>query len=145
MTKLLAQPPSAFTWDMLAQRPVVSPPPYAIKEDLYQRDCEVALCDLRRYLLRPRLLLNKSVIFQFFLYTRLILPILTYPLKTSSKPMLQGGQKEEKIQMATQAVSRDSMKSTWRFANRNQWTINHWLIELLNVSHVSFGVDIPVH
>ncbi|EED22806.1 conserved hypothetical protein [Talaromyces stipitatus ATCC 10500] len=44
-----------------------------------------------------------------------------------------------------ESPSKDSMKSTWRRANRDQWTITHWLLELLNVHHVCLDLDVPVH
>lgn len=40
---------------------------------------------------------------------------------------------------------KDSMKSTWRKAPRDQWNINHWLIELLNVHPFELDQEIPVH
>lgn len=44
-----------------------------------------------------------------------------------------------------QPASKDSMKSTWRQSNRDQWTITHWLFEILNVHHVALDLDVPVH
>ena len=37
------------------------------------------------------------------------------------------------------------MKSTWRLANRDTWTIDHWAIELLNVHPIDLNKPIPVH
>ncbi|KAK2592619.1 hypothetical protein QQS21_009684 [Conoideocrella luteorostrata] len=41
--------------------------------------------------------------------------------------------------------SKDSMKSTWRFGDRSQWTIHHWIIELLYAYHWDPALPIPVH
>ncbi|KAL5001070.1 hypothetical protein BDV10DRAFT_199365 [Aspergillus recurvatus] len=40
---------------------------------------------------------------------------------------------------------KDSMKSTWRKTDRNQWDIHHWLLELLNIHSVSLDKEVPVH
>lgn len=40
---------------------------------------------------------------------------------------------------------KDSMKSTWRLASRDQWNINHWLIEILNVHPIALDKEVPVH
>ena len=37
------------------------------------------------------------------------------------------------------------MRSTWRRADREQWTTHHWLIELLNAHPVDLDKPIPVH
>ncbi|KAE8403496.1 hypothetical protein BDV37DRAFT_294426 [Aspergillus pseudonomiae] len=47
--------------------------------------------------------------------------------------------------MATQPNPKDSMKSTWRTASRDEWNINHWAIELLNVHPTELNKEIPVH
>lgn len=43
-----------------------------------------------------------------------------------------------------QGNPRDSMKSTWRL-DRSQWTIYHWLLENLGVTHLDLGREVPVH
>lgn len=40
---------------------------------------------------------------------------------------------------------KDSMKSTWRFADRNQWTVHHWMFELLGIHSTTIGTKAPVH
>ena len=40
---------------------------------------------------------------------------------------------------------KDSMKSTWRLLDRNDWTIFHWFYEILGVHPTSLDKDIPVH
>lgn len=47
--------------------------------------------------------------------------------------------------MATTANPKDSIKSTWRRGDRNEWTHHHWLIELLNAHHVDLDTPVPVH
>jgi hypothetical protein len=37
------------------------------------------------------------------------------------------------------------MKSTWRLANRDEWTVNHWIFEVLHVHHISLDMEVPVH
>lgn len=37
------------------------------------------------------------------------------------------------------------MKSTWRQANRDEWTIHHYLIDFLNVYPVDLDREVPVH
>ncbi|KFY29533.1 hypothetical protein V493_02299 [Pseudogymnoascus sp. VKM F-4281 (FW-2241)] len=37
------------------------------------------------------------------------------------------------------------MKSTWRLADRNQWTFYHWLYELLDIHPSTIGKEVPVH
>jgi len=39
---------------------------------------------------------------------------------------------------------KDSMKSTWR-ADKSQWGLIHWIIEILNVHHVNLSQEVPVH
>lgn len=40
---------------------------------------------------------------------------------------------------------KDSMKSTWRLAPRDQWSIHHWLLELLNAHPIALDQEVPVH
>ena len=40
---------------------------------------------------------------------------------------------------------KDSMKSTWPHASRDQWTIHHWLIDTLNVYPIALDKEVPVH
>ena len=40
---------------------------------------------------------------------------------------------------------KDSMKSTWRRADRAEWTIFHWFYEITNIHHVALDKDVPVH
>ncbi|KFY79460.1 hypothetical protein V498_08939 [Pseudogymnoascus sp. VKM F-4517 (FW-2822)] len=40
---------------------------------------------------------------------------------------------------------KDSMKSTWRYGDRNEWTIHHWFYELLNIQPSIAGKEVPVH
>ncbi|KAL4909925.1 hypothetical protein BDW74DRAFT_45829 [Aspergillus multicolor] len=40
---------------------------------------------------------------------------------------------------------KDSMKSTWRDGNRDDWNFYHHLIDFLNVYHVDHGRTVPVH
>ncbi|RMJ28174.1 Fatty acid hydroxylase superfamily [Aspergillus sp. HF37] len=48
--------------------------------------------------------------------------------------------------MATsKANPKDSMKSTWRLASRDQWNHNHWLLELLNAHPIDLNQKVPVH
>ncbi|KAF7592932.1 hypothetical protein BBP40_012256 [Aspergillus hancockii] len=47
--------------------------------------------------------------------------------------------------MAAKPNPKDSMKSTWRQAPRDTWTIHHWAIELLNVHPIDLDKEIPVH
>ncbi|KAF5862009.1 hypothetical protein ETB97_012244 [Aspergillus alliaceus] len=43
------------------------------------------------------------------------------------------------------ANPKDSMKSTWRQAPRDEWTIHHWAIECLNVHPTDLNKEIPIH
>ncbi|PWY89990.1 hypothetical protein BO70DRAFT_132080 [Aspergillus heteromorphus CBS 117.55] len=47
--------------------------------------------------------------------------------------------------MASARNPKDSMKSTWRTANRDEWSISHWALELLNAHHISLDKEVPVH
>ncbi|KAI9708445.1 MAG: hypothetical protein M1820_003905 [Bogoriella megaspora] len=47
--------------------------------------------------------------------------------------------------MIPQTNPKDSMKSTWRHADRTQWTVYHWIYERLNIYHVSLNQKVPVH
>lgn len=40
---------------------------------------------------------------------------------------------------------KDSMKSTWRQADRNEWTIFHWFYELLGIHPTALDKEVPVH
>ncbi|KZZ99704.1 Fatty acid hydroxylase [Moelleriella libera RCEF 2490] len=40
---------------------------------------------------------------------------------------------------------KDSIKSTWRFDNRKNWTIHHWILDRLNAHHWDPKLPIPVH
>ncbi|PYH92553.1 fatty acid hydroxylase superfamily protein [Aspergillus ellipticus CBS 707.79] len=40
---------------------------------------------------------------------------------------------------------KDSMKSTWRTACRDQWGPPHWALELLNAHPIALGQKVPVH
>ncbi|KAM4064112.1 fatty acid hydroxylase superfamily protein [Hirsutella rhossiliensis] len=44
-----------------------------------------------------------------------------------------------------QANSKDFMKSTWRRQNRSEWTIYHWLFEIVGVHPTYLDNEIPVH
>ncbi|RAL13119.1 sterol desaturase family protein [Aspergillus homomorphus CBS 101889] len=45
----------------------------------------------------------------------------------------------------THSDPKDSMKSTWRQLDRDQWSIAHWFVEILGVHHVSLDQDVPIH
>ncbi|KAL4934530.1 sterol desaturase family protein [Aspergillus undulatus] len=47
--------------------------------------------------------------------------------------------------MATNVNPKDSMKSTWRDANRDEWNFYHHLIDFLNVYPVDRDREVPVH
>ncbi|KAL4873823.1 hypothetical protein BDV12DRAFT_53592 [Aspergillus spectabilis] len=47
--------------------------------------------------------------------------------------------------MATKVNPKDSIKSTWRDGNRDEWTFYHWLIEYLNVYPIERDKEVPVH
>ncbi|KAJ3549062.1 hypothetical protein NM208_g703 [Fusarium decemcellulare] len=40
---------------------------------------------------------------------------------------------------------KDSMKSTWRRADRSTWTVSHWFFELTGIHPVSLDKEVPVH
>ena len=40
---------------------------------------------------------------------------------------------------------KDSIKSTWRRADRSQWTVYHWLMHSMDLHHVSLDQQVPVH
>jgi sterol desaturase/sphingolipid hydroxylase (fatty acid hydroxylase superfamily) len=46
---------------------------------------------------------------------------------------------------STKTNPKDSIKSTWRQGDRKDWTIHHWLIEILNAHPVSLDKEIPIH
>lgn len=46
---------------------------------------------------------------------------------------------------ATGANPKDSMKSTWRKADRKTWTHHHWLIEILGLHPTKDGEEVPIH
>ncbi|KHO01375.1 Fatty acid hydroxylase [Metarhizium album ARSEF 1941] len=43
------------------------------------------------------------------------------------------------------ANPKDSMKSTWRFGDRSQWTAYHWVVELMGLYHWDPKRPVPVH
>ncbi|KAF0640968.1 hypothetical protein FPSE5266_03275 [Fusarium pseudograminearum] len=43
------------------------------------------------------------------------------------------------------ANPKDSMKSTWRLADRKNWTTSHWFFEYLGIHPVSLDKQVPVH
>ncbi|KAI9376141.1 hypothetical protein BJX61DRAFT_461330 [Aspergillus egyptiacus] len=47
--------------------------------------------------------------------------------------------------MNIQRNPKDSMKSTWRQTDRSQWTLYHWLYEILDIHPTFLEKDIPVH
>ncbi|KAJ5557022.1 hypothetical protein N7494_000937 [Penicillium frequentans] len=47
--------------------------------------------------------------------------------------------------MDTKPASKDSMRSTWRTADRSEWTHQHWALELLNAHPIELGKEVPVH
>ncbi|KAI2787266.1 Fatty acid hydroxylase vlmA [Penicillium oxalicum] len=47
--------------------------------------------------------------------------------------------------MDPKPLSKDSMRSTWRTADRSEWTRAHWALEILNVHPIELGKEIPVH
>lgn len=47
--------------------------------------------------------------------------------------------------MATSANPKDSIKSTWRQADRSTWSFPHKLIDLINIHHVDLNKEVPVH
>lgn len=47
--------------------------------------------------------------------------------------------------MSTVSNPKDSMKSTWRTADKNTWTFHHHIINYLNVFPTSLDKEIPVH
>ncbi|KAL1860010.1 hypothetical protein Plec18167_009495 [Paecilomyces lecythidis] len=47
--------------------------------------------------------------------------------------------------MATSANPKDSIKSTWRQADRSTWSFPHKLIDLVNIHHVDLNKEVPVH
>lgn len=49
------------------------------------------------------------------------------------------------LTMTTTRNPKDSMESTWRQWDRNQWHISHWFLELLNIHHVDLDENVPVH
>ena len=40
---------------------------------------------------------------------------------------------------------KDSMKSTWRQADRATWNIHHWFFELLRIHPINLDQNVPVH
>ncbi|KFY07134.1 hypothetical protein V492_07415 [Pseudogymnoascus sp. VKM F-4246] len=40
---------------------------------------------------------------------------------------------------------KDSMKSTWRFADRNQWGFHHWVYEVLGIHPTTISQEVPIH
>jgi len=49
------------------------------------------------------------------------------------------------IAMEVQRNSKDSMKSTWRQADRTTWTHHHWMLEWLGLQPNNLGQEVPVH
>ncbi|KAH8429594.1 sterol desaturase family protein [Aspergillus melleus] len=47
--------------------------------------------------------------------------------------------------MTTRPNPKDSMKSTWRVGNRDEWNINHWALEILNAHPIALDQEVPVH
>jgi sterol desaturase/sphingolipid hydroxylase (fatty acid hydroxylase superfamily) len=47
--------------------------------------------------------------------------------------------------MDTKSNPKDSMKSTWRHASRDQWTGFHWMYEVLGIQPISLDKEVPVH
>ncbi|KAI9370999.1 hypothetical protein BJX61DRAFT_55746 [Aspergillus egyptiacus] len=47
--------------------------------------------------------------------------------------------------MDTTVNPKDSIKSTWRYGNRDEWTIYHRLIDYLNIYPVDTDREVPVH
>ncbi|PYH75020.1 sterol desaturase family protein [Aspergillus vadensis CBS 113365] len=47
--------------------------------------------------------------------------------------------------MTSAGNPKDSMKSTWRTGNRDEWGFSHWLLELLNVHPIALDQKVPVH
>lgn len=47
--------------------------------------------------------------------------------------------------MDTKANPKDSMKSTWRQASKDQWNMNHYLLDFLNAHPVDLNQKVPVH
>lgn len=45
----------------------------------------------------------------------------------------------------TKPLSKDSMKSTWRTADRSTWSHHHWALEILNAHPIALDKPIPVH
>ncbi|KAI9923571.1 hypothetical protein MW887_008580 [Aspergillus wentii] len=37
------------------------------------------------------------------------------------------------------------MKSTWRHQSRDQWSVYHWLLEILNAHPITLDQEVPVH
>ncbi|OJJ96388.1 hypothetical protein ASPACDRAFT_1891249 [Aspergillus aculeatus ATCC 16872] len=40
---------------------------------------------------------------------------------------------------------KDSMKSTWRQLDRDQWRFPHWMVEMLGIHHINLDQDVPIH
>ncbi|KAI9925109.1 hypothetical protein ASPWEDRAFT_689764 [Aspergillus wentii DTO 134E9] len=40
---------------------------------------------------------------------------------------------------------KDSIKSTWRTQPKGEWTIAHWMLEILGIHSVNLDQDVPVH
>jgi hypothetical protein len=47
--------------------------------------------------------------------------------------------------MAVERNPKDSMKSTWRSADRSTWTRHHWMYEYLNVHPTNLDEVVPAH
>ncbi|GIK07546.1 hypothetical protein Aspvir_003212 [Aspergillus viridinutans] len=47
--------------------------------------------------------------------------------------------------METKGNPKDSMKSTWRTASRDTWSLGHWLIHILNAYPLELDKEVPVH
>ncbi|KAJ5166298.1 uncharacterized protein N7482_005079 [Penicillium canariense] len=47
--------------------------------------------------------------------------------------------------MDTKPLSKDSMRSTWRTADRSEWTHSHWALEILNAHPIELNKEVPVH
>ncbi|GAO19846.1 uncharacterized protein UV8b_04505 [Ustilaginoidea virens] len=41
--------------------------------------------------------------------------------------------------------AKDSMKSTWRFADKNTWGLGHWVLHLMNAHPIDPDKPIPIH
>ncbi|KAF4469492.1 fatty acid hydroxylase superfamily [Fusarium albosuccineum] len=47
--------------------------------------------------------------------------------------------------MGTESVPKYLPKSTWRWSDRSEWTICHWILEILDIHHTNLNHAVPVH